>query len=197
MAFEENEAATTFRSGCDKKTDEQRAAQLFCSTRDNTARLYPVSATSTAFARSAFQKAWTKSARFSKQPLCDVTKGSKMATVSVTTPLVVRCFHFLWERSTFTLVSCLVHSPNVWKLHPSRREKLFSKEAVNTGLKHVVFRRILATHTHKRLVLGAWSVCRQVPTCIANSQHLLMHTGQMNGMTDTESDLLFRQVPIS
>lgn len=74
---------------------------------------------------------------------------------------------------------------------------MFSKEAEITGLISVAFQRTLAKHTRKRLALGAWSVHRQVPTCVANSRHLLMQTSQINEMTDTESDLLFQQVPIS
>lgn len=77
LPFEENEAATACKSGCDKEADEQRAARqvLFSSWQYNTS---PFCQCNLDFFRSLrFARGFGYDTRFLKQPLCDVTKGSK------------------------------------------------------------------------------------------------------------------------
>lgn len=87
----------------------------------------------------------------------------------------------------------------VGKVQQSSKVNRFSKAAANPGLNMWFFQRTLSTHTRKTLLLllHACSAHCQAATCVASTQHLPMQSGQMNEMTDIESDLVFQRVPVS
>lgn len=186
----------TRRSGRDKRQTNKEQRNLFCSASDNTTRLHPVSATSASFARYTFQKVWATSQGSENYLLVMSQRGSKMAAASVTTPAPSPHLpHAVLGKTLLSFIPYLM----VGKLQQSSKVNRFSKAAANPGLNMWFFQRTLSTHTRKTLLLllHACSAHCQAATCVASTQHLPMQSGQMNEMTDIESDLVFQRVPVS